>query len=87
MLEKYLNNRFFTLYLLPFFLGGITVFSFQPFNYTAVNFLVLSSLFYIIVYIKKRSKSKYRKKPFKKIYLFLEQFLDLVFFEWYTLDN
>ena len=66
MLEKYLNNRFFTLYLLPFFLGGITVFSFQPFNYTAVNFLVLSSLFYIIVYIKKRSKSKYRKKPFKK---------------------
>ena len=74
MLEKYLNNRFFTLYLLPFFLGGITVFSFQPFNYTAVNFLVLSSLFYIIVYIKKRSKANIERNLSKKFICFWNNF-------------
>ena len=66
MLEKYLDNKSFSLLFLPFFLGSITVFSFQPFNYTLINFIVLPIFFYLITYIKKKSKSTYRKKPYKK---------------------
>ena len=66
MLEKYLNNRFLILYVTPFILGSLTVFSFQPFNYTLINFFILPIFFYLIVYIKKKSKSTYRKKPYKK---------------------
>ena len=65
MLEKYHNNRFLTLYLIPFIIGSITVFSFQPFNLTFINFLVLPLLFYFTVYINKKSKSIYRKKPYR----------------------
>tara|TARA_B100000767_G_scaffold273356_1_gene303218 strand:- start:345 stop:1850 length:1506 start_codon:yes stop_codon:yes gene_type:complete len=47
-------------------LGGLTVFSFQPFNFTYINFLILPLFFLLTVYIKKKSKSTYRKKPYKK---------------------
>ena len=66
MLKKYLNNRFYILYLTPFILGSLTVFSFQPFNITLLNFIILPLFFYFVVYIKKKSKSTYRKKPYKK---------------------
>tara|TARA_B100000963_G_scaffold287825_1_gene257032 strand:- start:5522 stop:7081 length:1560 start_codon:yes stop_codon:yes gene_type:complete len=66
MIEKYLNNRFFTLILTPFILGCLSVFSFQPFNLTVINFFILPSFFYLVFYIKKKSKSTYRKKPFRK---------------------
>ena len=78
-MEKYLNNRFLILYLIPFLSGSLTVFSFQPFNLTIINFLILPIFFYLILFIKKKSKSKYRKKPYKKIYLYLVQLLDLDF--------
>ena len=65
MTQKFLNNRFFILYLFPFFLGSLTVFSFQPFNLTIINFLILPLFFYLTVFITKKSKSVYRKKPFK----------------------
>ena len=65
MIEKYLNNRFFTLYLIPFFLGSSTVFSYQPFNLTIINFFILPLFFYLIIYIKKKSQITYRKKPYK----------------------
>mgnify|MGYP007000154908 CR=1 len=61
--EKILNNRIAVLYILPFVLGSLTVFSFQPFNFTFINFFILPSLFLILCYINKRSKNKYRKKP------------------------
>ena len=64
-MEKFLNNRLITLYLFPFILGSLTVFSFQPFNYTFINFLILPSFFYLLIFIKKKSKNVYRKKPFK----------------------
>jgi len=71
MLETYLNNRLFTLFICPLILGSLTVFSFQPFNLSAINFLVLPMFFYLLVYIKKKSKGIYRKKPFKKnLFLF-----------------
>jgi len=66
MFEKILNNKIIILYLLPLGLGLLTVFSFQPFNYSIINFFLLPILFFIIVYVKKRSKSTYRKKPYLK---------------------
>ena len=65
MLEKYLNNRFLILYLTPFVIGSLSVFSFQPFNITLLNFLILPILFYLTVYINKKSKSTFRKKPYR----------------------
>tara|TARA_A100001015_G_scaffold104298_1_gene115748 strand:- start:71 stop:1642 length:1572 start_codon:yes stop_codon:yes gene_type:complete len=66
MLEKILNNRVIVLYILPFFLGLSTVFSFQPFNLSFINFFLLPIIFFLLVYVKKRSKSIYRKKPYHK---------------------
>ena len=66
MFERYLNNRFLVLYLIPFLLGSLTVFSFQPFNFTLINFVILPVFFYLIIFIKKKSKSVYRKKPYRR---------------------
>ena len=66
MILKYLDNRLITLFLIPFLIGSLSILSFQPFNLTFVNFLTLPACFYLIVYIKKKSKSFYRKKPYKK---------------------
>ena len=66
MLEKILNSRIIVLYLLPFSLGSLTVFSFQPFNLAFVNFILLPAFFLIIVYVRKKSKSVYRKKPYRR---------------------
>ncbi len=66
MIEKILNNRIIVLYLLPFCLGLLTVFSFQPFNLSFINFFLLPIFFLLIVYVRKRSQSIYRKKPYRK---------------------
>ena len=66
MNEKFFNNRFLILYLSPFILGSLTVFSFQPFNIAIINFIILPFFFYLIIFINKKSKSIYRKKPYKK---------------------
>ena len=66
MLVKILNNRLAVLYLLPFCLGLLSVFSFQPFNFSLINFFLLPSLFLLLVYVKKRSENIYRKKPYRK---------------------
>ena len=66
MVEQYLNNRLTVLYIIPFLLGLLTVFSFQPFNFSIINFFILPAFFYLIVFIKKKSKSTYRKKPYRK---------------------
>ena len=71
MLEKILNNRSLVLYLIPFSLGLLTVFSFQPFNLSIINFLILPIFFLLIVYVKKKSKSNYRKKPYRKNLFFI----------------
>ena len=65
-MSKYLDNRFLTLFFLPFLIGSLSTLSFQPFNLTFVNFLILPIFFYLIIYINKKSKSVYRKKPYKK---------------------
>ncbi len=63
---KFFDKRIFIIFIFPLILGGLTVFSFAPFNYFFINFLSLSLLYFIIVYVKKKSKSIYRKKPFLK---------------------
>ena len=71
MFEKYLNNRFLIIYLIPFILGALTVLSFHPFNITIINLIIFPLFFYLIVYINKKSKSVYRKKPFlKNLFIF-----------------
>ena len=66
MVEKILNNRILVLYVLPFFLGLLSVFSFQPFNFSFINFLLFLIFFSLVFYVKKKSQSTYRKKPFRK---------------------
>ena len=66
MIAKYLNNRVLTLVFIPFLIGSLSVLSFQPFNFTLINFFVLPLFLYFIVYINKKSKGVYRKKPYKK---------------------
>ena len=70
MIEKYLNNRFLTLYLFPFILGCLTVFSFQPYNFTFINFIILPIFFYFIIYIKKNQKASTEKNHIKKFIFF-----------------
>ena len=66
MIEKYLNNRFLTLCIFPFILGSLSIFSFEPFNFTLINLFIFPLFFYLLIYINKKSKSIYRKKPYKK---------------------
>ena len=65
MIRKFFENRYFILFVLPFLIGSLTVLSFQPFNLTIVNFIIIPLFFYLIIYISKKSQSVYRKKPYK----------------------
>ena len=87
MLKKYFYSRSFILYLFPLVLGSMTVLSFQPFNLTIINFIILPLFFYLVVYVKKKSKSVYRKKPYKKIFSFYLLALVLDLFIRHTLDK
>ena len=64
MILSFLNSRFFLVLLFPFILGAITIFSFQPFNYNYINFFIIPSLFLVTIYVQKRSKNTYRRKPY-----------------------
>jgi apolipoprotein N-acyltransferase len=71
MIDKFINNRFFIIFLFPFILGSLSVLSFQPFNIIFINFLIFPILFYSVIFINKKSKVTYRKKPYKKnLFLF-----------------
>ena len=63
-----LNNRFFVIFLTPFLLGALTTLGFSPYNFTFVNFLTFSILLSLILIVKKRTQSNYRKK--KSIHYF-----------------
>ena len=70
MVEKILNNRILVLYVLPFFLGLLSVFSFQPFNFSFINFLVLPIFFSLVVYVRKNLKVLIEKSLLGKIYFY-----------------
>ena len=63
-MESISRNRFLNLFFFPFCIGSLSVLSFAPFNYTFINFLIFPLLYLILLNIKKKSKSKFRKKPF-----------------------
>ena len=64
MLAYLLNSRTYVIFIAPFVLGTLTVFSFQPFNFTFINFLIIPLIFFLTLYVKKKSKNVYRKKPY-----------------------
>ncbi len=70
-LDYLLNNKFFVIYFAPFLLGAITILGFAPYNLTFVNFFTFSALLFLILEVKKRTKSKYRKKHSKRYFFFL----------------
>ena len=61
---KFFDKRIFIIFIFPLILGGLTVFSFAPFNYFFINFLSLSLLYFIIVYVKKNLKAFIEKNHF-----------------------
>ena len=71
MINKLLRSRFIVLYLSPLIIGCLSTLSFEPYNFIFINFIILPIFFYLLIYINKRSKSTYRKKPYKKnLFLF-----------------
>ena len=80
MVEKYLNSRFLILYILPFLFGSLTTLSFQPFNLTIINFIIFPSIFYLLVFINKKSRFVYRQKPYKKNFFIFGLFFGIGFY-------
>ena len=80
MIFKFLSSRFFLIFLLPFILGASTVFSFQPFNFSYINFLVFPILFLLTTYTQKKSKNTFRKKPYLLNLFFIGYLFGIGFF-------
>ncbi len=80
MINFILNSRFLLVFVLPLFLGCLSVFSFQPFNFTIINFLIFPFFFFILCNINKRSKNKYRKKPHLINLFYVGYFFGIGFF-------
>ena len=64
MIFNFFNSRFFLVFFLPFVLGTLTVFSFEPFNYNYINFFIIPALFLLTIHVQKKSKNTYRRKPY-----------------------
>ncbi len=80
MLNLISKSRFMLVFALPFFLGCVSVFSFQPFNFSIINFFVFPILFLILSFINKLSKNTYRKKPYLRNLFFVGYFFGIGFF-------
>ena len=80
MIERYLNNRFLTLSIFPFILGSLTTLSFEPFNFTIINFFIFPIFFFIISYINKKTKATYRDKPYKQNFFLFGLFFGFGFY-------
>ena len=65
------NNKFFVIFFVPFILGAITVLGFAPYNLTIINFFTFSILLFLILEVKKRTQSIYRKKKSKRYFFYL----------------
>ncbi len=77
---NFFNKRIFILFIFPVLLGCLSIFSFQPFNFFFINFFTLPGLFWLILYVKKKSKSTYIKKPFVKNLFYLGTSFGFSFF-------
>ena len=65
------NNKFFVIFFAPFLLGAITILGFTPYNLTFINFFTFPILLFLILIIKKRTQSKYRKKKSNRYFFYL----------------
>ncbi len=54
-MTDFFRNKFYIVFIYPFFLGSILIFAFSPFNLTFLNFLSFSFLLYLILLIKKKN--------------------------------
>ena len=79
-IDKLLNNQILIVYITPFLLGLLSVFSFQPFNLIFINFIIIPSLFLILTHVSKKSKNVYRKKPFLRNLFFVGYLFGIGFF-------
>ncbi len=66
-----LNNKLFVIFFAPFIIGAVTILGFTPFNLTFVNFFTFSILLFLILAVKRRTQSKYRKKKSKRYFFYL----------------
>ncbi len=78
--KKILESKIFLIFIFPFILGCLSSLSFQPLNFTFINFLSLPILFSILLFVKKKTKSKYRKKPFLLNFFFVGYLFGIGFF-------
>ena len=79
-MKTLLSNKFFVVYLAPFFLGVITVFGFAPYNFTLINFLSFPVLLSLILLINKKTKSIYTKRKSNRYFFYLGSSFGLGFF-------
>jgi len=70
-LTSLINNRFFVIFFAPFLLGAITILGFAPYNLTFINFFTFSILLFLILLIKRRTQSKFRKKKSSRYFFYL----------------
>jgi len=70
-LTSLLNNRFFVIFFAPFLLGAITILGFTPYNLTIINFFTFSILLFLILEVKKKTQSQYRKKRSNRYFFYL----------------
>ncbi len=80
MIEKFLNNRLFIVFIIPFTLGAIGVLSFSPFNITLINFFIIPGLFLLVSFVNKKSKSIYRRRPYLRNLFFIGYSFGIGFF-------
>ena len=80
MILAFLNSRFFLVFLFPLILGCLTVLSFQPFNFSYINFIIIPALFLVTFYVKKKSKNRFRNKPYLSNLFFIGYFFGVGFF-------
>ena len=66
-----LNNKLFVIFFAPFLLGAITILGFAPYNLTFINFFTFSILLFLILEVKKKTRSKYRKKKSNQYFFYL----------------
>ena len=80
MINYILNSRPLLVFIIPFSIGCLSVVSFQPFNFTFINFIIFPCLFLILSNINKRSKNTYRTKPYLINLFFVGYFFGIGFF-------
>jgi apolipoprotein N-acyltransferase len=80
MFSTILKSKKAIVFIIPFLLGMISILSFQPFNLIFINFFSIPCLFLIITFVIKKSKGKYRKKPYFKNIFFIGYMFGVGFF-------